>query len=54
MHGTRNIKFANAQQAKIIYNYKNIKEKLHKVNAFIWFNKNHILYIWMQIAVAVL
>jgi hypothetical protein len=38
MDGIDNIKFVNAQQAKLIY-YKNIKEKLHKTNAFIWFNK---------------
>jgi hypothetical protein len=34
-HDTHNIKFASAQQAKIIDNYKNIKERLHKVNAAI-------------------
>ena len=39
MHGTYNIKFFNAQQAKLVYNYKDIKEKLHKKNASIWFNK---------------
>ena len=32
-------KFANAQQAKQIYQYKNIKEKLYKTNAAIWYNK---------------
>jgi hypothetical protein len=26
----------NAQQAKPIYHYQNIKEKLHKTNASIW------------------
>ena len=30
MHGTYNIKSANAQQTKLVYNYKDIKEKLHK------------------------
>jgi len=29
---------ANAQQAKQIYRYKNIKEKLYKTNAVIWQN----------------
>jgi hypothetical protein len=33
------IKFVNAQQAKLINCYKNIKEKLHKTNASIWFKK---------------
>ena len=28
MHGPENVKFVNAQQAKQIYQYKNIKEKL--------------------------
>ena len=31
MHGTEHIKFANAKQAKQIYQYKNIKEKLYKL-----------------------
>ena len=39
MHGTKNIKFTNAQQTKQIYQYKNIKEKLYKTNAAIWYNK---------------
>jgi len=30
MHGTKNIKFATAQQAKQMYQYKKIKEKQHK------------------------
>ena len=34
-----NIKFVNIQQAKIIYRYKNTKEKLLETNAAIWFNK---------------
>jgi len=29
MHGTGHIKFANAQQAKQIHQYKNIKQKLY-------------------------
>jgi hypothetical protein len=39
MHGTGNIKFVNAKQAKEIYTYKNIKRKLYKLNAAIWYNK---------------
>jgi hypothetical protein len=39
MHGMSNIQFANAGQAKAVYNYKNTKEKLYKTNAAIWFNE---------------
>jgi hypothetical protein len=39
MHGEYNVKFVNAQQAKVIQNYRRIKEKLHRTNASIWFNK---------------
>jgi hypothetical protein len=39
MHRFSNIKFANAKQAKEIYTYKNIKQKLYKINAVIWYNK---------------
>jgi hypothetical protein len=39
MHGKKNIKFANTQQAKQIYQYKNIKEKLYTSNAAICYNK---------------
>ena len=39
MHGTTNLKFINAKQAGDIYVYKNIKQKLHKTIAAIWFNK---------------
>jgi hypothetical protein len=38
MHGTMNLKFANAKQAKDTYEYRNIKQKLHKTTAAIWFN----------------
>jgi hypothetical protein len=38
MHGTANLKFINAKQAGDIYVYKNIKQKLHKTIAAIWFN----------------
>ena len=33
------IKFANSQQTKQICPYKNIREKLYKTNAAIWYNK---------------
>jgi hypothetical protein len=39
MHGEYKVKFCNAQQAKSAYSYRKIKEKLHKTNASIWFNK---------------
>jgi hypothetical protein len=38
MHGTTNHKFINAKQARDIYAYKNLKQKLHKTIAAIWFN----------------
>jgi hypothetical protein len=43
MHSSTNIKFANAQQAKQIYQYKNIKDKLYKTNSAIWYNKTRRL-----------
>jgi hypothetical protein len=39
MHSTKSLKFVNAKQASIIYEYKNIRRKLYKTNAAIWFNK---------------
>jgi GH24 family phage-related lysozyme (muramidase) len=39
MHGITNPKFINAKQAGDIYAYKNIKQKLYKTIAAIWFNK---------------
>ena len=39
MHGQRNIKFCNAKQAKQTYQYKNIKTKLYKNIAAIWYNE---------------
>ena len=39
MHGTTNIKFIDAQKAKLAYQYKNTKRKLYKTNAAIWNNK---------------
>jgi hypothetical protein len=41
MHGPENVKFVNAQQAKQIHQYNNIKEKLYKTNAAIWYNKTY-------------
>jgi hypothetical protein len=34
-----NMKFADSQQAKAVYNYKNTKEKLCKINAYVLSNK---------------
>jgi hypothetical protein len=39
MHGDYRIKYVDAKQEKLIRNYRNIKEKLKKTNASIWFNK---------------
>jgi hypothetical protein len=39
MHDEYNVKIVKAQKARPIYEYRNIKEKLHKTNASIWFNK---------------
>ena len=39
MHGSMNVKFINAKQATEVHAYKNIKRKLYKTNAAIWFNK---------------
>ena len=39
MHSQQNIKFVNAQQAKPVYRYENIKEKLYKTNAAVCYNK---------------
>jgi hypothetical protein len=39
MHGTMNIKFIDAKQAKDVYEFKNFKRKLYKTNAAIWYNK---------------
>ena len=39
MHGRKNIKLHNAEQAKKVYQYKNTKIKFYKNNAAIWYNK---------------
>jgi len=38
---TYNTKLAKAQQAQVINNFKNIKEKLLKTYAAIWSNKKY-------------
>jgi len=40
MHGTEFFKIIDAQQAKLISNYKNAKYKLLKTKAAVWFTKN--------------
>jgi len=39
MHETMSLKFIDAKQANDIYHYKNIKRKLYRTNAAIWYNK---------------
>jgi len=39
MHGPMNIKFIDAQQAKDLYQFKNIEIKLYRTNAAVWYNK---------------
>jgi len=39
MQGLENVKFANAQQPKQIYQYKKIEEKLYNINTATWYNK---------------
>jgi hypothetical protein len=39
MHGEYKVKFIDAQQDKTIHKFQRIKEKIHKTNAAIWFNK---------------
>ena len=40
MHDQPHIRFTNAKQAKAIHEFKNIKRRLHKNTAVIWYNKN--------------
>ena len=42
MHGVTNIKICLAEQAKKMYQFKNIKSRLYKTNAAIWYNKESI------------
>jgi len=46
MHGQKNIKLCNAEQAKRVYKYKNIKLKLYKNNAAIWYMIVHRFPGW--------
>ena len=39
MHGAYNVKLINAQQAKRVYKYRNVKERLYKCNAAIGITK---------------
>ena len=43
MYDTHNVKFFNAQIAKQRYKCKNIKEKLNKNNAAIWYKKVNLV-----------
>ena len=40
MHGRKNIKLHNAEQAKPVYQYKNTKTKLYKNKVAIWYKKH--------------
>jgi hypothetical protein len=55
MHGTTNLRFSDAKQAKGIYNYKNIKRKLYRTNAVIWYNKTcrhkHLTPLYVNIRI---
>jgi len=39
MHGSKDAKFANAHQAKQMYQEKKTKEKLYKLTEAIWYNR---------------
>jgi hypothetical protein len=39
LHGKKNGKFFNAEQAKYVNHFKNIKEGLYKTKASIWYKK---------------
>jgi len=36
LYGMEDVKFVNAQQAKQVYHFKNIKERLYKTNVPVW------------------
>ena len=40
MHGHTNLKLASAKQANEIFDFKNLKRRLHKTTAAVWFNKS--------------
>jgi len=42
------VKFVNVKQAKETYQYRNIKEKLYKTNAAIWYNKISYPFVKFQ------
>jgi hypothetical protein len=39
MHGHKNIELYNAEQEKLVHQYKNTKIKLYNNNAAIWYKK---------------
>jgi hypothetical protein len=39
MNGEYNVKFSDAQQARTVYRFQRLKERLHKTNAAKWFTK---------------
>jgi len=43
MHGSKKKTFANVPEVKQIYQYKNIKEKLYKINEAIEYDNNKII-----------
>ena len=53
VHGDMNLKFASARQAKDIFDFKNLKRRLRKTTAAIWFNKTcrskqlYVEYAWL-------
>jgi len=40
MDGQPHIKFIDAKQARALHEFKNIKRRLHKTTAAVWYNKN--------------
>jgi hypothetical protein len=54
MQGMNNIKYADVQQAKAVYNYKNTKERLYKTNTAIWFNIICIFHTVPRLAVGLI
>ena len=48
MHGQKNIKLCNAEQAKRVYQYKNIKIKLFKNNTAIWYLHLHTVRLFTE------
>jgi hypothetical protein len=45
VNGDNSVKFISAQQAKATYHHHNIRKKLLKTNAAIWFNKNVLVLV---------